>query len=120
MGGKTSRDKGKRGEYDIRDFLKKLTGVEWIRTPLSGGLHMSFPFDVMKQPGCNIYTELDQVGIEVKNTATIFMPSWIEQCKVAVGDYYMRNWAIFFKHKHSWYVTIPREYFAELIEKSKK
>lgn len=33
-----SRDKGRRAEYSARDELRKLTGLDWERTPSSGAL----------------------------------------------------------------------------------
>lgn len=113
-----SRNKGKKGEYEVRDMFKRMTGAEWIRTPLSGGLHMSFKGDLMKRPG-QPETPLDNIGIEVKNTAKILMPAWIEQVEEAEEDYGgMRGkWGIFFKNKGKWYVTIPIGYFEELIKR---
>lgn len=34
-----SRDKGMRTEIQVRDLLRKLTGLQWERTPLSGALN---------------------------------------------------------------------------------
>jgi Holliday junction resolvase len=36
-----SRDKGKRGEYQVRDILRKHTGLNWERVPGSGGFSAS-------------------------------------------------------------------------------
>lgn len=36
-----SRNKGKRGEYQIRDLLAAKTGLEWARVPGSGGFGAS-------------------------------------------------------------------------------
>lgn len=112
-----SRAKGRRGELEIRDILKDITGTEWIRTPLSGGLHLSFPWDVMPKPG-SPPTILDGVGQEVKNTVNLKIPEWIEQCKEAEKDFvgFSKNrWALWFKRKGEWYVTIPYQYYAHLL-----
>lgn len=37
----SSRDKGKRAEYAIRDMLRDATGLQWERVPGSGGLMSS-------------------------------------------------------------------------------
>jgi len=36
-----SRDKGTRAEYQVRDLLRKQTGLEWQRVPGSGGFNAS-------------------------------------------------------------------------------
>jgi len=58
-----SRDKGTRGETIVRDLLRKLTGLQWERVPMSGALD---PVHGMKAdlyvPNC-----LNLFCVEVKN-----------------------------------------------------
>lgn len=119
MSGRASRDKGRRAEYEVRDLMKRITGVEYIRTPLSGGLHQTFPWDVMPKPGTDLtLNPLQGVGIEVKHWDKISMPEWIQQCRDAELDFvgFEKNrWTIFFKNKARWYVTMPVEYFEKLV-----
>ncbi len=107
--GKMSRDKGKRGEYEVRDWLKKITNIEWMRTPLSGGFHLSFPSDVMKKRGTDV-SIFDGLCLEVKNTATLHLPDWIKQCEEAEQDFngiILGKSVIFYKWNGKWRADMP-------------
>lgn len=78
MGGKASRDKGKRGEYGLRDHFRDL-GYEAIRVPLSGasegykgdvvaskdGKEITLELKCRKNQFKSIYAILDTLSPEV-------------------------------------------------------
>ena len=114
--GKASKQKGKRGEYELRDWLMKITGETWARTPMSGGFHQSFPFDVYKKSKGD--TVFDDVGNENKNTAHLYVGDWIEQTEAANLDYFgwqNPKWFIRFKYKHKTYFVLSEKYFEFLV-----
>jgi len=115
---KLERDKGRRGEYEVRDILKDITGVPWMRTPLSGGLHLSFPWDVMPVHVLPSTSPLAKTGVEVKNCAVLKLPKWIAQCEEAEIDYLgfpKGDWLLFFK-RTQWYVVMPVEQLKRLLQ----
>jgi len=116
MKGKSARDKGKKGERFIAELLTRLSGVKYRRTPLSGGLRLEFPFDVLKIG--NEPSRFDGVGIEVKNTANLSIPDWIRQIKGECEDAgyasFSSKWCIAFRHKTEWYFLLNQNYFEHL------
>ena len=121
---KAQRDKGQRGQREAADLLQKMYGARWRGTPLSGGMHMDWPYDLMKRrEDKHLATPLDDTGLEVKNTAMISMPEWIVQCDEAdmdVHNFSSRRWLILFKHKAKWYATMPVEELERLTKNEKK
>jgi hypothetical protein len=116
-----SRTKGKRGEYWLRDWMKRISGVEYVRTPMSGALHLDFPFDVTKRGGAP--SVFDSVGNEMKNTAKLNVGQWIEQIEEACDDYWgerlRHRWFVAFTKKGRHYFIVPENYFEFLLDKSK-
>lgn len=120
--GRASRLKGKRGEREAAEWFSKVTGVPWMRVPLSGGLRLDFPFDLMKKGEArDKETIFDRVGISVKNTKRVEMATWIDEmwgeCEDYFGNPLYLRWLIHFKLAGRNFVTVPREYFEELIKK---
>lgn len=117
--GKASRDKGQRGEREIVEILKRLTGALWMRVPLSGGFHLDLPGDVMKKRG-QPDTVFDEVMVEVKNTASVSLPAWIRQCQDAEEDarsgFKPNKWLIFSKVKGEWFATMPIDQLERFIK----
>ena len=119
--GKASKKKGQRGEYELRDWIMKIAGGVWSRTPMSCGFHQSFPFDVYKKSKDE--TVFDDVGNENKNTSRLAVGDWIEQTELANLDYFGWNnpkWFIRFKHNHKIYFIISEKYFEFLVGEQKK
>jgi len=106
--GKASRDKGKRGERDARNFVRK----EWqapncIRSAQVSG---SFSSDVMYGP--------DGIHIEVKFYKRIAACRWMEQAEedAKEGEVPM---VMFRENGGQWYVAMPFDktvQFTELLQ----
>lgn len=110
-----SKQKGNKGERDLAEMLTKISGVKYRRTPSSGGIHEFNCWDLMKiEQKPSIF---DGIGIECKNTKTISVPSWIEQCEVSARDSGMEfepKWFVAFRHKSKWYFILNENYFRKL------
>jgi len=68
--GKSQRDKGKRGELEVRDIFREAGFIECVRTPNSGGLHV--PGDL---------TQLPDLHLEVKRWERVKIKDWIAQAQ---------------------------------------
>ena len=108
--------KGKVYERHVAEYLTKITGVPYRRTPASGALS-GLKFDVMKigqQPSI-----LDGVGVEAKDWAKITSSTildWIKQCENAASDMNYRKWVIMFDWQGSDYFILNERYFTDLVE----
>lgn len=117
---KSAKEKGKRFERELADWMTKITNCKWNRTPMSGALHQNFPFDCIKTER-NKETIFDNVGNEAKNTKEIRMKEWIDQIEIAYEDYLqmpygLEEWFICFRYKGKMYFTIPKYYFEKLLK----
>lgn len=93
------RQKGQKAERLLADWLEKVTGVKHRRVPMSGALHVDFPFDVMKMEQSP--TVFDGVGNESKWHKRLKIGDWISQIEVATEDagYGHDRWFVWFMYK---------------------
>jgi len=106
-----SRAKGMRGEYQVRDMLRKYTGLQWERTPSSGAL--SYLKTDVYIPHCE-----NNFAVEVKNyqepifdcklftnKSSNFLKFWIKVKEDA--DTRNQQPILVFKHSRSkWYCAV--------------
>lgn len=112
-----SREKGKRAEYQVRDLLRKHTGLEWERVPGSGafGQSHSLKGDVYLPPSVG---KMSQYCFEIKHYAeeklnsNIFnagesqLEKWWEQAAREGEQMNMRPALIFKKDRGSWLIAL--------------
>lgn len=122
--GRAAKAKGKRGERELAEWMTKISGVKYGRTPASGAYHLDFAFDVYKRE--NKPSIFDGVGNENKNTKNLRVGDWIKQIETAMADYIGASevisprWFIRFKHKGKAYFILPEFYLSELYEQIKR
>ncbi len=118
---KSAKEKGKRAERELAELMTKLSGVKYVRVPMSGALHQTFPFDCMKIGQQE--SIFDGIGNECKNTEKILVPDWIQQLKIACEDAGMSTqfskMFIAFKHKGEFWFLLNQRYFEHLNEVKK-
>ncbi len=103
-----SKDKGTRAEILVRDILRKITGLGWERTPLSGALdpkhglksdlyvpneHNLYCVEVKHYSSCHI----DHTLITSKSPQLI---AWVEQA-IRQGTQVAKKPLLIFKHDRS-------------------
>ncbi|QGH45233.1 hypothetical protein [Bacteriophage Eos] len=112
-----SREKGKRAEYQVRDLLRKHTGLEWERVPGSGafGQSHSLKGDVYLPPSVG---KLSKYCFEIKHYAdeklnsNIFnagesqLEKWWEQAAREGKQMNMRPALIFKKDRGIWLLAL--------------
>lgn len=112
-----SREKGKRAEYQVRDLLRKHTGLEWERVPGSGafGQSHSLKGDVYLPPSVG---KLSKYCFEIKHYAdeklnsNIFnagesqLEKWWEQAAREGEQMNMRPALIFKKDRGIWLLAL--------------
>jgi len=108
MSGRTSRNKGSRGELEVAAIFQAV-GFDARRTPNSGGL--SWKGDVQGVPG---------YVLEVKRCETLAVPAWLRQAHAAsAGDVpvvaFRRNRAHGVDPTGDWHAIVPLEELARLI-----
>lgn len=116
--GKRSRNKGASFERTIAKYLQEKYGIEFVRTPQSGG----FAKNAKKAEGFrgDIVPADDSVNIklhvECKNTKTWSLPKWFEQ---AESDAPKGKVPVVIFHKHNTsknYIALSLEDFCELVK----
>jgi len=123
-----SRAKGRAAELKCRDELRKLTGLMWERTPMSGALDAKHKLkgDVYV-PGINTkycvevkhYAD-DHVTTKLLTTKSVFYEWWIQTVREA--EQMNKDPLLVFKHNRSkWFVAFPFEdlYFSMLDDEVK-
>jgi Holliday junction resolvase len=107
MSGKRSRNKGSRGELEVRDILRA-RGIHAGRVPNSGGLDQKG--DVVDLPG---HSALAQIGIhlEVKRQERLALPQWIEQASQDAGE--LTPCVVWRRNNEPWFIALPFEAFLD-------
>jgi len=101
--GKRSRNKGSNYEREIAKRFEKWTGVEFVRTPMSGGFQKSkqtaedFRGDIVPADRKRVC----KVHIECKNQKTWALPNWLKQAQADVNKNGRIPLVIFHKHNTS-------------------
>ena len=115
MGERYQRAKGKIFERELAEWFSQITKTKWRRTPLSGGLCMDFPGDIMKIG--NFPTILDNILIEAKFQKKLSIGSWIKQTEEETKDADLKRWLLFFKKMGKIYVVMDIDHFEKWIKK---
>lgn len=91
-----SRAKGQRGE---RDFLKQLSALLELDTPLTRNLQQT------RNGGCDC-VELPGLAIEIKNCKTIEISKWLKQAEASAEDLGAVP-ILAYKERRKWRVMVP-------------
>lgn len=82
--GKFAREKGKRGESEVRKLIESYTGVKFRRRGSeqseNGGYDLQVDLDACPSGLLHIAKLLDSLAIEVKNTSDGYQPTYMKQC----------------------------------------
>ena len=106
MPGRSSRQKGSRGELAFRDLLRKF-GFQAERT----GRGYNAPKD-------DIAHNIEGVHFEVKAQETWCLPKWLRQAENDAGPH--RTPVVAFKKNHGrWYVALPASAFLMLLQEER-
>ena len=105
--GKSQRDKGGRAEREVVDFYRA-RGHSAARTMASGGSHQKG--DVVGVEACHI---------EVKHQESLSIWKALEQCEgeapaLTIPALHFR------RNRTGWYVAIPLDDFADLLEEARR
>lgn len=105
---RSERDKGTRGEQEVRRMFEQAGFTDAVRTPNSGGLHI--PGDI---------TGIDGVHVEVKRQERLELPRWLRQAEeerspgeVPVVAHRRNN--------ERWYATLPLLDLCYLMAKARR
>lgn len=116
--GSKSRDKGSRAEYQVRDILRKHTGLQYERCPGSGAYSESHALKA------DIYLpsstgKISAYSIEVKHykdtqiTPNLFnatestLEKWLEQCNREAEQMNSKPLLVFRHDRGKWLVAVP-------------
>lgn len=102
MSGRSSRQKGSRGELSFRDLLRSF-GFQAERT----GRGYNAPKD-------DIAHNVEGVHFEVKSQEVWTLPKWIRQAEEDAGDRVAI--VVFRKKKSGWRLDMPAEFGLELLK----
>ena len=122
-----SRDKGTRAEYQVRDKLRKHTGLVWERVPGSGGFNASHSLkgDLYLPPSVG---KISKYTIEVKHykdtqiTPNLFNPTvsilekWLEQTFREAEEMNAKPILVFKHDRAKWLAALPIEDAMEFID----
>jgi Holliday junction resolvase len=110
------RQKGKQLEREVAEWVSRITGVKYRRTPNSGAIRQVdlFAGDIMKIE-LNKATVLDECVIECKNCKTLSVPSWLKQVESECEDAQRKHFVIFFKNRGKLYTILPIDYLEKLL-----
>lgn len=114
-----SRDKGKRGEYQVRDLLTEKTGLEWARVPGSGGFgaHHGLKGDVYLPTSTG---KISKFAIEVKwykdecfnsnilKDSSSQFDKWLDQAYREADQMSAKPMLIWKKDRGAWLVAIDK------------
>ncbi|QKN84899.1 D14 protein [Vibrio phage AG74] len=123
-----SRDKGKRGEYQIRDLLREKTEMEWERVPGSGGFGASHGLkgDIYLPHATG---RMSKFAIEVKwykdehlnsnimKTSNTQLDKWLDQTYREAGQMNAKPMLVFKKDRGDWIVCIDEADYNEISDK---
>lgn len=112
-----SREKGKRAEYQIRDTLRKYTGLEWERVPGSGafGQSHSLKGDVYLPPSIGKMSKYcfeikhyaeEKLNSNIFNVGESQLEKWWTQAAREGEQMNMRPALIFKKDRGQWLIAL--------------
>lgn len=112
-----SREKGKRGEMQIRDELRAKTGLQWERVPGSGayGANHGLKGDVYLPPNTGQMSRYcfevkwykdDQLSSNIFNIGESTLEKWWAQTIREAGEMNMKPALVFKKDRGEWLVAL--------------
>lgn len=101
---KASRDKGARGEREVRDAFRK-HGFDVDRVPNSGGLRIRG----------DLYGNIPRLHIEVKRAERWDVPAWIKQAESDAFDH-QTPIVCMRRNASRWYAVLPLVDLVPLLE----
>lgn len=112
-----SREKGKRGEYQVRDMLRTKTGLEWERVPGSGAFGQSHGLkgDVYLPPHSGRISKYtfevkwykdDQLSSNLFNTGESTFEKWWQQTAREAEQMNARPALVFKKDRGQWLIAL--------------
>lgn len=114
-----SRDKGMRGEYQIRDLLTEVTGLEWARVPGSGGFgaHHGLKGDVYLPHATGKMSKFaievkwykdEQLNSNILKQTNSQLDKWLDQTYREADQMSAKPMLVFKKDRSAWYVAIDK------------
>lgn len=115
-----SRDKGKRGEYQVRDMLTEKTGLEWARVPGSGGFgaHHGLKGDVYLPTSTGKISRFaievkwykdEQLNSNVLKDSSSQFDKWLDQTYREADQMSAKPMLIFKKDRGAWLVALDKQ-----------
>lgn len=112
-----SREKGKRGEMQVRDLLREKSNLQWERVPGSGafGANHALKGDVYLPPGTShmsLYCfevkwyKDEQLTSNILNTGISQVEKWWEQTTREAGEMNMKPALVFKKDRGPWLIAL--------------
>ncbi|EJB4242412.1 hypothetical protein MT068_001503 [Salmonella enterica] len=112
-----SREKGKRGEYQVRDILRERTGLEWERVPGSGAFGQSHGLkgDIYLPPQSGHISKYcfevkwykdDNISSNLFNVGESTLEKWWQQCAREGEQMNSKPALIFKKDRGQWLVAL--------------
>lgn len=112
-----SRDKGKRGEYAVRDLLRTKTNLEWERVPGSGGfgsqhglkgdIYLPISTGSMSKYCFEVkHYKDEQLTSNILNIGESQLEKWWSQTVREAGDMNMKPALIFKKDRGAWLIAL--------------
>lgn len=112
-----SREKGKRGEMQVRDLLRDKTKLQWERVPGSGafGANHSLKGDVYLPPGTSHMSKYcfevkwykdEQLTSNILNTGNSQIEKWWEQATREAQEMNMKPALVFKKDRGTWLIAL--------------
>ena len=106
------REKGMRGEYEIRDYLNKKFGVKFERTPLSGGMDIKGDIRKTNKSRKSI---LDGLHWEVKRVEKINIHQCFRQ-SVKDCEHGKIPLVVFRRNNEKWHVCLTLDDFTDILK----
>lgn len=108
-----SRDKGMRGEYQIRDTLRESTGLQWERVPGSGGygaqhglkgdIYLPHATGKMSKYAIEVkWYKDEQLTSNILKATTSQIERWWEQTTREAGEMNAKPMLVFKKDRGTW------------------
>ncbi|AFQ22282.1 RusA-like Holliday junction resolvase [Pectobacterium phage My1] len=116
-----SREKGKRGEYQVRDKLRQVTGLsEWERVPGSGafGQNHGLKGDVYLPATCEYRSKYcievkwyagDNISSNLLNATESILEKWWSQTVREAEQMHMRPLLVFKKDRGDWLIALSTD-----------
>lgn len=114
-----SRDKGKRGEYQVRDLLTEKTALEWARVPGSGGFgsqhglkgDVYLPTTTGKMSKYAIEVKWykdEQLNSTIMKKTSSQLDKWLDQTFREADQMSAKPMLIFKKDRGNWLVALEK------------